>query len=183
MFMMSTFLVIKAVHIIGVVCWFAGLFYIVRLYIYHVEADERPEEEAKVLKQQFTIMERRLWKGITVPAMWVTALMGGHLLGVMRAWEMPWFHIKALGLVALFWYHHRCGKIRKDLEIGICMMTSKQLRAFNEIPTVLLFLIVFAVVIKSPLYIAYSMGGFAVVAAILFWCFRKRLAGKADDPT
>jgi putative membrane protein len=177
---MSTFVIIKALHIIGVICWFAGLFYIVRLYIYHVEAEEKPAEAKKILQDQFKIMERRLWYGITVPSMWVTAMMGGHLVGVMRAWIHPWFHIKSLGLILLFWYHHKCGKIRKQLELGTCTMTSKQLRAFNEVPTLLMFLIVFAVVIKSPIYIGYAMAGFAVFAALLFFLFRKRLQGKSS---
>ena len=175
---MSTYLIVKALHIIGVVCWFAGLFYIVRLFIYHVEANDRPPVEAKILTDQFKIMERRLWYGITVPSMWVTTLMGGYLVGVSISWTMPWFHIKALGLFGLFWYHHRCGQLRKELEMNIFSKTSPQLRAFNEIPTVLLFLIVFAVVIKSPIHIAYSMLGFVVFAAILFLFFRKRLQGK-----
>ena len=177
---MSSYLLIKAFHIIGVVCWFAGLFYIVRLYIYHVEANDRPKAEAKILKDQFKIMERRLWYGITVPSMWVTTLLGGHLIGVTTAWTMPWFHIKALGLFCLFWYHHRCGQLRKELELDIFSKTSAQLRAFNEIPTILLVLIVLAVVVKSPIHIAYGMVGFAVFAAILFVFFRKRLQGKKN---
>ena len=175
---MNSFLYIKAVHIIGVVCWFAGLFYLARLYIYHIEAEKKPEIERKILQDQFKIMERRLWYGITVPSMWVTVLMGGHLLGVMKAWELPWFHVKSVGLIFLFWYHYRCGKIRKDLEKDVCLMTSAQLRAFNEIPTVLLVLIVMAVVVKSMVHIAYGMAGFAVIAAVLFLFFRKRLQGK-----
>lgn len=178
---MSTFVYIKAVHIIGVVCWFAGLFYLVRLFIYHTEANERPEAERRVLQEQFKIMERRLWYGITVPSMWVTALMGGHLLGVMRAWTLPWFHIKALGLLVLFWYHHRCGSLRKELENDVFSKSSNQLRAFNEIPTVLLVLIVMAVVVKSPIYIGYGMAGFVVIAFFLFAFFRKRLQGKSTE--
>jgi putative membrane protein len=162
-----------------VVCWFAGLFYIVRLFVYHVEANERPLAEADVLKKQFVIMERRLWKGITIPSMVITTLMGAHLVTVIGAWSLPWFHIKALALVVLFWYSHRCGRIRKELEAGTCKMNAKQLRGFNEIATVLLFLIVFAAVLKSPMDILYGMLGFIVVASILFFCFRKRLAGKS----
>ena len=175
---MDMYLYAKALHLAGVVCWFAGLFYIVRLFVYHVEANERPQSEADILKAQFVIMERRLWKGITIPSMVVTTLMGAHLVAVIGAFSMPWFHIKVSGLVVLFWYSHRCGRIRKELESGTCKMSAKQLRGFNEIATVLLFLIVFAAVLKSPMGILYGMLGFCVVAGILFFCFRKRLAGK-----
>jgi putative membrane protein len=177
---MLSFLYIKAVHIIGVVCWFAGLFYIVRLYIYHIEAETKPDLERKILQDQFKVMERRLWYGITVPSMWITILMGGHLLGVMKAWTLPWFQLKSVGLIFLFWYHYRCGKIRKQLENDACVMTSAQLRAFNEIPTVLMVLIIMAVVVKSMIHIAYGMAGFVVIAAILFFVFRKRLQGKSS---
>lgn len=178
---MDMYLYVKALHLAGVVCWFAGLFYIVRLFVYHVEATERPQVEADILKAQFVIMERRLWKGITVPSMIVTTLMGAHLVVAIGAFSMPWFHIKALGLVVLFWYSHRCGRIRKELEAGTCKMSSKQLRGFNEIATVLLFLIVFAAVLKSPMAILNGMLGFCFVAGLLFFCFRKRLAGKGSS--
>lgn len=177
---MNSFLYIKATHIIGVVCWFAGLFYIVRLFIYHVEAQQRADAERKVLQEQFGIMERRLWYGITVPSMWVTLLMGGHLVGVMAPWTEPWFHIKALAVVVLLWYHHKCGSIRKQLEAGNCTITSAQLRGFNEIATVLLVTIVMTVVVKSSIHIAYGMVGFVVIALVLFFIFRRRLQGKGS---
>lgn len=177
---LTSFVYIKSLHIIGVVCWFAGLFYIVRLFIYHVEANEKPEAERRVLQDQFAIMQRRLWLGITVPAMWVTLLMGGHLVAVLKAWMMPWFHIKAFCVVLLVLYHLQCGRIRKQLMAGTCQWSSKKLRAFNELATVLLFAIVFAVVTKTPVLVGYGMLGFVVFAIVLMLFFRKRLQGKAS---
>lgn len=176
--MNESFFYIKAMHIAGVVCWFAGLFYIVRLFIYHVEAEEKPEQEKQILQEQFKIMERRLWLGITVPAMWVTLLMGGHLIAVLRQYTMPWFHLKATFVIFLVIYHFVCGKIRKQLLAGTCKWSSKKLRILNEIATVLLFAITFTVVTKSPTMTLKGMVGFAVVALILVLVFRKRLAGQ-----
>lgn len=175
-----SFYYIKSMHIAGVVCWFAGLFYIVRLFIYHVEANEKPETEKLVLQKQFEVMQRRLWLGITVPAMWVTLLMGGHLVAVLEAWSMPWFHIKALCVVLLVAYHVQCGRIRKQLLLGSCTWSSKKLRVFNEVATVLLFAIVFAVVTKSPMMVGYGMLGFLVFAILLMVFLRKRLQGKTS---
>lgn len=177
----ESYFYIKALHIASVVCWFAGLFYIVRLFIYHVEANEKEEAEKKVLQDQFNIMMRRLWLGITVPAMVASTLLGAHLVVAMKSYTMPWFHIKATSLVMLLIYHFQCGKIRKQLVAGVCRWTSKQLRIFNEVATVLLFAIIFPAVTKSPTMTLKGMVGFFVVAFVLVLVFRKRLAGKVQN--
>ncbi len=147
---MDAYLYVKALHVVAVVSWFAGLLYIVRLFIYHVEAAERPEAERQILTAQFTLMERRLWYGITWPAMVATAGFGIYLMIRIQAWEAPWFQLK-LGFIALIIaYHFFCGKIRKDLSHGTCKLTSMQLRIWNELATLLLFAIVFSVILKSP---------------------------------
>ncbi|MGB7088143.1 MAG: protoporphyrinogen oxidase HemJ [Phormidesmis sp.] len=140
----------KAFHIIGVVVWFAGLFYLVRLFIYHVEAEEESEPARSILKQQYGVMETRLLKIITTPGMIVTLLMAGGLL-----WQRPdvlhegWMHAK-LGFVALLLgYHHYCGRLRKQLEKGECKWGPKQLRALNEAPTLLLVTIVMLVIFQN----------------------------------
>jgi|SaaInlStandDraft_1057018.scaffolds.fasta_scaffold30378_2 protoporphyrinogen IX oxidase len=174
------YLYLKALHIIGVVCWFAGLFYVVRLFIYHVEAGDKPCAEAKVLRDQFKIMERRLWLGITVPSMVVTSGSGLVLMILLEAWSYPWFILKLVALVVLFGYHHHCGKLRKGLLEDRCTLSSSALRGYNEIATVLLVLIVLAVVVRSLPLILYGMLFLMVLSLVIFFFFRKRLQGKAS---
>ena len=140
----------KAFHIIGVVVWFAGLFYLVRLFIYHVEAEEEAEPARSILKKQYGIMETRLLKIITTPGMLVTLAMAGGLV-----WQNPdvvhqgWMQAK-LGFVAvLVGYHMYCARLRKQLAVGECQWGPKQLRALNEAPTLLLVTIVMLVIFKN----------------------------------
>ena len=142
----------KAFHIIGVVVWFAGLFYLVRLFIYHVEAEAEPEPAASILKKQYTLMEKRLYRIITTPGMIVTVAMAIGLLALAPDWlHQGWMHAK-LGFVALLMaYHHYCGRLMKQLWRGDCKWSSKQLRALNEAPTLLLVVIVMLVIFKNTL--------------------------------
>ena len=174
---MEAYLYIKALHLMAVVSWFAGLLYIVRLFIYHVEADARPEPERSLLQSQFALMERRLWYGITWPAMIAAACFGLWMMVRIRAWEAGWFQLKAFFLALLIGYHLYCGKIRKDLAAGRRTLTSLQLRVWNEVATLLLFAIVFTAVLKSPWAAGKGMLGVAVFAIILvgLMALRRRL--------
>ncbi|MEM8804590.1 MAG: protoporphyrinogen oxidase HemJ [Cyanobacteria bacterium P01_G01_bin.38] len=140
----------KSFHIFGVVAWFAGLFYLARLFIYHVEADLEPEPAQSILKKQYTVMEKRLYSIITTPAMVLTVAMAIGLLVEMPAFlKQGWMHAK-LGFVgALLIYHFYCGRMIKQLEKGECKWTSKTLRFFNEGPTLLLVVIVMLVIFKG----------------------------------
>ncbi|MEO6095587.1 MAG: CopD family protein [Fibrobacteria bacterium] len=164
---MGAYLYVKALHLVAVVSWFAGLLYIVRLFIYHVESASRPEPERKVLEAQFALMARRLWYGITWPAFVATAGFGLWMMVQIRAWEQPWFQLKAVFLSLLIGYHLYCGKIRKDLAHGRCRLTSAHLRIWNEAATLLLFAIVFTAVLKSPLAAGKGMLGVVGFAALL----------------
>lgn len=139
---------LRALHIIGVVTWFAGLFYIFRLYVYHVE--NRGKKEITDLLE---VMERRLYRGICWPAMIFTAVFGVWLWSraPMGYLEQTWFQIKLAFLVGLFAYHFYSGKVRKDLAAGTCTLTSKQCRMINESPTVVLLVVVIMAVVK-PLF-------------------------------
>jgi putative membrane protein len=140
----------KAFHIVGVVVWFAGLFYLVRLFIYHVEAEAEPEPAQGILKRQYEIMEKRLYGIITTPGMVVTVAMAIGLLVLMPEYlKDGWMHIK-LGLVAvLLGYHHYCGRLMRQLHRGECKWSGQQLRALNEAPTLLLVVIVMLVIFKN----------------------------------
>ncbi len=135
----------RALHIIGVVTWFAALFYIFRLYVYHVENAGKRE-----VTSLLEVMERRLYRGICWPAMVLTTVFGVLLWSSNFAGYMQsgWFHVKLTALVFLFGYHFYSGKVRKDLAAGTCTLTSKQCRLINEVPTVLLLTIVTMAVVK-----------------------------------
>ena len=140
----------KAFHIVGVVVWFAGLFYLVRLFIYHVEAEAEPEPARTILQNQYTIMEKRLYGIITTPGMVVTVAMAIALLVQMPDYlKEGWMHIK-LGFVALLLaYHFYCARLMRQLHRGECRWSGKQLRALNEAPTLLLVVIVMLVIFKN----------------------------------
>ncbi|MEL6247372.1 MAG: protoporphyrinogen oxidase HemJ [Cyanobacteria bacterium J06648_16] len=140
----------KSFHIIGVVVWFAGLFYIARLFIYHVEADMEPEPAQGILKKQYGLMEKRLYNIITTPGMVLTVAMAVGLLYTMPEYlKQGWMHAK-LGFVGLLLiYHFYCGRLMRQLARGECKWNSKTLRAFNEAPTILLLVIVLLVIFKG----------------------------------
>jgi len=142
----------KAFHIIGIVVWFAGLFYLVRLFIYHVEANEQPEPARTILKNQYQIMEKRLYNIITTPGMVVTVVMAiGILTTEPEVLKQGWLHIKLLFVAGLIVYHFYCGRILKQLATEQCTWGSQQLRALNEAPTVFLVVIVLLAIFKDNL--------------------------------
>jgi putative membrane protein len=174
-----TFLVLRALHLIGIVCWFAGLFYMVRLFIYHVEAFDEADPKRGILTAQFALMARRLWYAITVPAMFLTATTGTWLMfGYHDLMHEPWLHVKLVFLALLFGYQYDCGRIRKRLASGDRPYTSRQLRIYNEVATFLLVGIVFVAVSRNVGMAFKALGGCALLFAILVVFLRKRLQGK-----
>ena len=142
----------KALHLIGIVVWFAGLFYLVRLFVYHAEANEQPEPAQTILKKQYELMEKRLYNIITTPGMAVTVAMALGLIytepGILKS---GWLHIKLSFVALLLIYHFYCGRIMKQLAKGECQWTGQQFRALNEAPTILLVVIVLLAVFKNNL--------------------------------
>lgn len=135
---------LKALHLISMVAWFAGLFYLPRLFVYHAEATDA------VGIARFKIMERRLYRGIMTPAMLATLIFGGSMLylGWPLYKTMGWLHLKLLLIVLLIGYHHVCGALLKKFARDANAHSSKYYRWFNEIPTVLLVGIVVLAVIR-----------------------------------
>ena len=109
----------KALHLIGIVVWFAGLFYLVRLFVYHAEAREQPEPAQTILKKQYELMEKRLYNIITTPGMAVTVAMALGLIytepGILKS---GWLHIKLSFVALLLIYHFYCGRIMRQLAKG-----------------------------------------------------------------
>ena len=170
-------LYIKAIHIIFVVTWFAGLFYIVRLFIYNTEANEKPNPEKKILQNQFNIMIRRLWFGITWPSAIITLIfgpltwfmLGGQSLQGMLNYlvSQEWFMWKQAFIFGLFAYHFSLQLIYKQQAKGIFKYTSGQLRVWNEVATVFLFAIVILVVVKQGVSLLWGMLGLAGLILLL----------------
>lgn len=159
---------VLAVHIIFVVSWMAGLFYGVRLFIYHTEANDKPEVEKNILQKEFAKIEARLWNIITIPAMVLTVLAGVAMLyinpGLLQA---NWMHVK-LGFVALLLgYHFICQNIMKQLKNGIFKYSSTQLRLWNEVATILLVAIVFTVILKNSVDWIYGLIGLILFSAVI----------------
>ena len=150
------YLIAKCIHIIFVVSYFAGLFYMVRLFIYHTEALEKEEPERSILHKQFSFMEERLWNIISVPALILMVLSGIYMFYAMQwvYFTQGWMHVKLLFIVFLFVYHYYSWRIMKRLQAGQTTLTSVQLRMLNEVATIILFVVVFAVVLRGY-FVAY----------------------------
>jgi putative membrane protein len=159
-----TYLYFKAIHIIFVVSWMAGLFYTVRLFIYHTEANELPETERNILQKQYGIMESRLWNIITTPAMVLSVLAGLGMLYINSSLvQEGWMQLKLGFVVALLLYHFICQRMIGQFKQGIFNWTSTQLRLWNEVATILLVAIVFAVILRTALDLAYGLIGLVVL--------------------
>ncbi|EJF09401.1 MULTISPECIES: CopD family protein [Pontibacter] len=169
-----SFLYLKALHIIFVVTWFAGLFYIVRLFIYYAEAQEKPEPERSILQNQFSIMQKRLWYGITWPSAVLTLIFGTSIVITLGLYDpFPGWLIWKLAFVAgLYAYHFLCHSIFKQQQSGIIKYSSTQLRIWNEVATVFLISIVFLVVLKSALSMVWGIVGLLVFSALLMLAIR-----------
>ena len=159
---------ILAIHIIFVVCWMAGLFYMVRLFIYHTEAQGKPEPDRKILSDQFEIMERKLWYIITVPSMLFVVAAGITMLILQPVWlQQPWMQIKLGFVVGLLIYHFICQNKMKQMAKGIFTWTSTQLRIWNEIATIFLFAIVFLAVLKNSISWIFGVVGIVLFSMII----------------
>ncbi|GAA4095583.1 CopD family protein [Mucilaginibacter panaciglaebae] len=146
----------------------AGLFYMVRLFIYHTEAQDKPEPARTILSEQFGIMERKLWWIITTPSMYLVLAAGILMLYLMPAWlQMGWLHIKLLFVVGLIAYHFICQNKMNQMRKGIFKWTSTQLRLWNELATLILFAIVFLVVLKNSLNWIFGVVGIIAFSVVL----------------
>ena len=159
---------IKALHIIFIVTWFAGLFYVVRLFIYHVEAAEKAEPEKSILTNQLSLMTKKLWTVITWPSAILTLFFGTWMIiNLPSMLELPFMQEKLGFVVVLYIYHFMCQKIYSQLQNGIVKYTSTQLRIFNEIATVILVSVVFIIVLKHDLNWLKGTIGFVLFSVIL----------------
>ena len=163
-----TYLYLKAIHIIFMVSWMAGLFYIVRLFVYHVEANGKPEGERVVLQNQFVIMQHKLWYYITVPAMILTVISGTWMIYINPSLlQANWMLVKLTFVAGLLIYHFICQRIIKQLRLGIYNWTSTQFRLWNEVATIFLVGIAFTVILKSAIDWIYGLVGLLVFIIVI----------------
>jgi putative membrane protein len=157
---------IKALHIIFIVTWFSGLFYMVRLFVYHTEANERPEPEKSILQQQFRLMLRRLWLGITWPSAILTLIFGPWMMILLN--DFPtWLAIKLGFVVGLYAYHFSLQAIYRQQMRGVFRFSSQQLRIWNEVATIFLVAIVMLATVKQNMSWAWGLLGLLCFVVIL----------------
>ena len=176
---------IKSLHLIFVVTWFAGLFYMPRLFIYHIEALEKPETEARVLGNQFRVMERRLWQIITWPSAVLCIASALVLLWIMPGWlSQPWMHVKLGFVVLLIAYHLVMHRMYLRFQRGQISYTSRFMRIWNEGATLILFAVVFLAVLKNSIDWMFGLAGLLALAVLLMLGIRlyRRLRERSGKP-
>jgi protoporphyrinogen IX oxidase len=166
-----SFLYVKALHIIFIVTWFAGLFYMPRLLIYFVEAADRPEPGKSILQEQLALMQRRLWYGITWPSAVLTLIFGGSTWYLYGA-TPGWLHLKLFFVLLLYGYHLWCHVIFRQQQSGEIKYSSLQLRLFNEVATIFLVAIVFLVILKNALSMLWGLVGLVLFILLLLLAIR-----------
>jgi putative membrane protein len=172
---------LKSLHLIFVITWFAGLFYIVRLFVYQIEANDKPSPEKEILQKQYKIMTYRLWYIITWPSAILATLFALSLLHLNPAFlEMSWMQVKLVFVVLLFIYHFKCHSIYKELQNDEIKYTSNFMRLWNEGATIILFAVVFLVVLKNAFNWIYGVVGIFLFSIIIMLGFKmyKRIREK-----
>ncbi len=172
---------IKSLHLIFVITWFAGLFYMVRLFVYQIEAQQKEEPARKILSDQYKIMTKRLWYIITWPSMVLSLVFAIWLLALRPFWLTDaWMQVKLGFVVALIIYHIKCQLIFKAHQSNIYKYNSNWMRIFNEGATIILFSVVFLVILKNAVNWIYGTLGILVFAILLMLGFKiyKRIREK-----
>ena len=179
---------LKAIHIIFIVTWFAGLFYMPRLFIYNTEAGEKADMVKVVLRQQFSIMMKRLWFGITWPSAILTFILGLTVM-FQGGWDKllltpagKWLLIKLIFVFFLYVYHFTLNKIFYDQLSGVFKYSSNQLRIWNEVATVFLIAIVILATVKDSMSFVWGLIGLVLFIALLMSAIRiyKIIRGKSQ---
>lgn len=172
---------VKALHLIFVITWFAGLFYIPRLFIYHIEAAQKPEPEKEILSRQLKIMSRRLWYIITWPSAVLATLFAIWLLVLFPSWlQQGWMLVKLVFVALLIAYHLKNHQIFLQLQRDEVKYSSHFMRIWNEGATLILFAVVFLVSLKNALNWIFGVVGILALAVLLMLGIKlyKRLRDK-----
>lgn len=164
---------LKACHLIFVITWFAGLFYIPRLFVYQIEAFHKGAPEKDILGKQLKIMSKRLWYIITWPSAILATFFAGWLLVLQPFWlSQPWMHVKLGFVVLLIVYHLKTHQFFKQLQNDVVKKTSNFMRIWNEGATFILFAVVFLVILKSAINWFWGLGGLVVLGLLIMLGFK-----------
>lgn len=175
---------IKSLHLIFVITWFAGLFYIPRLFVYQIEAFHKPSPEKEILGKQLKLMAKRLWFIITWPSAVLATLFAVWLMILMPSWfQQGWMHVKLTFVALLFIYHYKTHMYYKQLQNDEVNVTSNYMRIWNEGATFILFAVVFLVILKSTINWIFGVIGIVVLAVLIMLGFKlyKRIREKNPD--
>ncbi|WP_456438197.1 CopD family protein [Psychroserpens sp.] len=175
---------IKALHLIFVVTWFAGLFYIPRLFVYQIEAYHKPSPEKEILGKQLKLMANRLWNIITWPSAILATAFAIWLIILQPFWfEQPWMQVKLAFVVLLILYHLKTHQYYKQLQRDDVKTSSNFMRLWNEGATFILFAIVFLVILKSAINWVFGIVGILVLGILLMLGFKvyKNIRSKNPD--
>ena len=172
---------IKALHLIFVITWFAGLFYIVRLFVYHAEAKQKPQPEQDILIKQYQLMEYRLWYIITWPSAVLASVFAFWLLYINPEWlNQPWMQVKLGFVVLLYTYQAKCHQIFNQLQQNEVKYSSNFFRIWNEGATLILFAVVFLVILKNAINWIFGVIGIVLFSILLMLGYKlyKRIREK-----
>ncbi|WP_417238378.1 CopD family protein [Bizionia sp.] len=164
---------IKSLHLIFVVTWFAGLFYIPRLFVYQIEAYHKPSPDKEILGTQLKLMAKRLWNIITWPSAILATVFAVWLLVLQPVWlEQPWMHVKLLFVLLLIIYQLKTHQFYKQLQNDDVRKSSNFMRLWNEGATFILFAVVFLVILKSAINWVFGVIGIFVLGVLLMLGFK-----------
>jgi len=164
---------IKSLHLIFVITWFAGLFYIVRLFVYHAEAKQKPQPEQDILIKQYQLMQYRLWYIISWPSAVLSSLFAFYLLYLNPEWlSQPWMHVKLGFVFLLYLYHAKCQQFYLQLQKNEVKKSSNFFRLWNEGATIILFAVVFLVILKSAIDWIFGVLGIFLFSIIIMLGFK-----------
>ena len=178
---------LKSLHLIFVITWFAGLFYIVRLFVYQIEANDKPSPEKEILQKQYKIMTYRLWYIITWPSAVLASIFAYWMLfftDLGQAWlQQPWMHVKLGFVFALYLYHWKCHRIFKELQNDEVKYSTNYMRLWNEGATIILFAVVFLVILKNAVNWIYGVVGIFAFSILIMLGFKfyKRIREKKSN--
>ncbi|UKN00804.1 CopD family protein [Paracrocinitomix mangrovi] len=181
---MNTYLLIKSLHLIFVVSWFAGLFYAVRIFVYHAEAGLKDEPEKSILQKQYKLMSKRVWSIIAWPAMILAVGFGTWMLidnpGLLK---LPFMHAKLAFVAGLIVYHFLCFKFHKDQQKNNDKKSGNFYRMWNEVATLFLVAIVFIIIMRSEVDWIYGTVGFVLFGVALMMAVKiyKRAREKSQN--
>ncbi|WP_034042223.1 CopD family protein [Wocania ichthyoenteri] len=170
---MEYYFYIKALHLIFIITWFAGLFYIPRLFVYQIEAFHKSSPDKEILGKQLKLMAKRLWHIITWPSA-ILATFFGVILFVLNPalLQQPWMHVKLTFVLLLIIYHLKTHQYFKQLQSDVVKKTSSFMRVWNEGATFILFAVIFLVILKSAIDWVFGVVGIIILGVLIMLGFK-----------